>query len=435
VWTNTQPSAFVHDLAYKVILITGLAVIVMNLNPLLKLDGYYFLTEMIGIPDLKERSTSFVSAWFQNSILRLPAEVPAVPRRRAPLFIVYAVVSGAYSYMVLFFVVRFSYNVSSKLLAEFALIPAGALAIAIFRGRLKSLAAVTKQFWRTHLSGEFWLRPWTLGTGVVVLVVLFAPVLRERESAYFLVEAADPVTLHAAVNGRIDAVYVREGEEVRRGQPLLRMSSRDVAGMTSSARAAMRSAHYDAFDAELAGQSIGTAAAGEAAARRSEGLADEAQASLVVRATVDGRVLTAQPGELVGQQVGSGETLLTLAGDGAAEGQGEQRLRLYIPAGEMNRIRTGDEVAVAPPGRFTIVRMRLTTLEGEAATLPAGLIAHQGYKGIELPTFYCARMALPVGSPRLALGTVGLAKVFGARRSVAARAAEIVVDVVRAHVW
>ncbi|MGA8941099.1 MAG: hypothetical protein WB439_18185, partial [Acidobacteriaceae bacterium] len=153
VWTNTQPSAVVHDLAYKVILITGLAVIVMNLNPLLKLDGYYFLTEVIGIPDLKERSTSFVSAWFQNSVLRLPAEVPAVPRRRAPLFIAYAVISGAYSYLVLFFVVRFSYNVGSKLMAEFALIPAGVLGLAIFRSRLKSLWVVMKQFWNTHLSG------------------------------------------------------------------------------------------------------------------------------------------------------------------------------------------------------------------------------------------------------------------------------------------
>lgn len=435
VWTNTQPSAFVHDLAYKVVLITGLAVIVMNLNPLLKLDGYYFLTELIGIPDLKERSTSFVSAWFQNSVLRLPAEVPAVPRRRAPLFIVYAVISGAYSYLVLFFVVRFSYNVSSKLMAEFALIPAGALAIAIFRSRLKSLGAVTKQFWRTHLSGGFWLRPRTLGGVAVLLVVLFVPVLRDRESAYFLVEAADPMTLHATVNGRIEAVYVREGEEVRRGQPLLRMSSMDVAGMTSSAWLAMGSAHFDAFEAQLAGQSIGTAAAGEKAAKRSEGLADEAQVSLLVRATMDGRVLTPQPGELVNQQVGSGEALLMLAGDGGGGEQAVERLRLFIPAGEMNRIRPGDEVSVAPPGRFSIVRMRLTPVEGETATLPIGLIEHQDYKGIALPTFYCARIALPTGSPRLALGMVGVAKVFGARKSVASRAVDVVGDVVRAHVW
>ena len=277
VWTNTQPSALVHDLAYKVILITGLAVIVMNLNPLLKLDGYYFLTEVIGIPDLKERSTSFVSAWFQNSVLRLPAEVPAVPRRRAPLFIAYAVISGAYSYLVLFFVVRFSYNVGSKLIAEFAVIPAAALGVAIFRSRLKSLGVVMKQFWSTHLSGGFWLRPRTLGVGAVLLVLLFVPMLRDRESAYYVVEAADPVTLHAAVDGRVDAVFVREGDVVRRGEPLLRMSSMEVAGMGGSARAAMGSAHYDAFAAELAGRSIGTAAAGEAAARRSGGLADEAR--------------------------------------------------------------------------------------------------------------------------------------------------------------
>ena len=433
VWTNTQPSVFVHDLAYKVILITGLAVIFLNLNPLLKLDGYYFWTEVIGIPDLKERSTRFVSAWFQNSVLRLPVEVIAVPRRRAPLFIAYAVASGAYSYLMLFAVVRFSYNVTSKLIAEFALIPAGALAIALFGSRLKSLGGVVKRFWTTHLSGGFWLRPRTLVIGGVVLVLLFVPMLRDRESAYFVVEAADPVTLHATVDGRVDAVYVREGEEVRRGEPMLRMSSMDAAAMGSSARAAMGEAHYDTFAAELAGESIGTAAAGEAAAQRSRGLAEEATDSLVARATVDGRVLTGQPESLVGKRVGSGEALLTLAG--AAGGEVQRRVRVFIPAGEMNRIREGDEVAIAPPGRFAAVRMRLTHVEGETATLPDGLIAHQEYKGIALPTFYTARLMLPEGSSWLALGTSGGAKVFGARRSLAARIAEVVLDVVRAHVW
>jgi putative peptide zinc metalloprotease protein len=60
VWTNTQAGQMLHDFSYEVILITGLAVIVVNLNPLIKLDGYYFLTESIGVPDLKERSTAFL---------------------------------------------------------------------------------------------------------------------------------------------------------------------------------------------------------------------------------------------------------------------------------------------------------------------------------------------------------------------------------------
>ena len=57
VWFNTPPGQWLHELTYKVILLTGVAVVVMNINPLLKIDGYYFLTEFIGIPDLKERST------------------------------------------------------------------------------------------------------------------------------------------------------------------------------------------------------------------------------------------------------------------------------------------------------------------------------------------------------------------------------------------
>ena len=433
VWTNTQPSAFVHDLAYKVILITGLAVIVMNLNPLLKLDGYYFLTELIGIPDLKERSTSFVSAWFQSRVLRLPAEVPSVPRRRVLLFLVYAVVSGAYSYMVLFLVIRFSYNVGSKFVAEFALIPAAAFAFAIFRSRLKSLASVVKQFWKTHLGGAFWIRPQTLGALFVLLIVLFVPVLRDRENAYFVVEPANPVTLHAGVNGKVEEVYVREGDAVRRGQLLLRMSSTDAAGMTSSSLAAAGSARYHAVEAQLGGRSIGASAAEETGARRSEELAEEAQTSLMVRAPVDGRVLTPQPVGLTNQQVGSGQPLLTIAG-GDPEHTADQ-LRLYIPAGEMNHIRPEDEVSIVLPGVFSVMRLRLTAIEGQASTLPGGLVAHQDYKGIVLPTFYSARLELAPGSPQLALGTAGSAKVFGARRSLAARAGLIVMDLVHAHIW
>src|SRR5208337_2313326 len=98
VWTNTLPGEWLHDFAYQVILITGIAVVVINLNPLIKLDGYYFLTELIGLPELKEQSTAFLSGWFQSRVLCLPVETPVVARKRAPFFILYAIVSGIYSY-------------------------------------------------------------------------------------------------------------------------------------------------------------------------------------------------------------------------------------------------------------------------------------------------------------------------------------------------
>ncbi len=437
VWTNSQPGQFVHDFAYKVILITGLAVIVMNLNPLLKLDGYYFLTELIGIPDLKERSTSFVSGWFQSRVLRLPAEVPSIPRRRVPLFVVYAVVSGAYSYLMLFAVLRFSYNISSKIMAEFALIPVGAAAFVMFRSRIDSLTRVVKEMWRSNVGTAFQLRPQYLWIGAVVLTLLFAPIFRDRENAYFVVEAADPSTLHAVINGRIDAVYVREGERVHPGQALLRLSSTDAAALTSSAVAASNSARFQAFEAQLEGQSIGSAAASEEAAARSGSLAQEANASLVVKATEEGTVLTPDPASLLYRHVGAGEAMLTLAATNAASANatGFESVRLFIPAEALRRTEPGAEVALAPPGQFSILRMKLPPIDGEAVSLPAGLMEHQDYKGIALPTFYTGRLLLPAHAPSLPLGMGGNAKIFGPRRSLFMRVADVAMSTVRAHIW
>ena len=85
VWLNTSPGDWLHNLAYQLILITGLAVIVLNLNPLIKLDGYFFLTELIAVADLKERSTSFLSGWFQTGFWACRRKLPVVPRRRVPV--------------------------------------------------------------------------------------------------------------------------------------------------------------------------------------------------------------------------------------------------------------------------------------------------------------------------------------------------------------
>ncbi len=46
-WINTQPGEWINDFCYKLILLTGIAVVVINLNPLIKLDGYYFFAEWV----------------------------------------------------------------------------------------------------------------------------------------------------------------------------------------------------------------------------------------------------------------------------------------------------------------------------------------------------------------------------------------------------
>jgi putative peptide zinc metalloprotease protein len=399
----------------------------MNLNPLIKLDGYYFFTEFIGIPDLKERSTAFVSAWCQSRILRLPIETPVVHKKRIPLFVLYALVSGAYSYLLLFVVVRFSYNIASHWLAEFALIPAGVLAFILFRSRLRSLRDLAARTWKNSLAGRRW-RPLHIAVAAAILSLFFLPLWRDREDAVFLVEPSHSATLHAALTGRVTAIFVKEGDHVASGQPLLAMSSPSAASMRSTADSQTSSAKFQTFSAELGGASIGVGAARQTAAIHSGRLADEAQNSLILTAPINGVVLTENPGALLDQDAASGQSLLRIAESGPPI------VRIFVPVSALDRIPTGAEVALIPPGHFSPIRMTLPPLEGEAVNLPPGLVARQDYKGIELPAFYSTRMQLP-SADNLPLGTAGSARIFGARRSLFGRLVTIILNLVRAHVW
>ncbi len=429
VWLNTQPGEGLHDFAYQVIMLTGIALIAINLNPLIKLDGYYFFTELIGIPDLKERSTAFLSGWVQGHILGLPVDVPIIPRRRMPLFVLYAFISGLYSYLLLFAVVRFTYNLTYNLFAEFAVIPAAALAFGLFKSRLRSLRGVIGSVWSRSFPDGFRLRPVHLAAVLAVLGLLFVPLWRDRETAFFVVEPAYTSKLHALVSGRIDTVLVREGERVEAGQPLLRMTSESAETLSSNAAAEKDAAQYRAFDAQVRRQSLGAAASDRRAADSDAALAESAQTSLLVTAPAAGVVLTADPESLRGQSVASGQTLLELAESGA------RVARIYVPASAMNRVPEHAEIAIAPAGGFSIVRLRLSSIESGAVTLPAGLVPHQDYKGIVLPSFYSARVPLPEIREMPPLGSSGEAVLFGRRRSLFERGAEVVLNLARSHIW
>jgi putative peptide zinc metalloprotease protein len=429
VWVNTQTGQWIHDFAYQIILLTGIAVVAINLNPLIKLDGYYFFTEIIEIPELKERSTAFLTGWFQNRVLRLPVEVPIVPRRRAVFFVLYAFVSGLYSYTLLFFVVRFSYNIASHWLAEFALIPAGILALVIFRSRLRALRRVAAQFWQERRAQSGGWRPVHALTFGVLAAILFLPLWRDRISAFYVIEPMRSDSLHASLEGRVTEVLVREGEHVHAGQPLLRMSSLTAGSMQSSAAAQTSGARYQAFNAQLQGQSIATAAAAQSGAERLGELARDAQTSLLVTAPGDGMILTQNPAQLMDQDVASGQPLLDFAE------AGPRIVRIFIPASAMDRIPSDAEVAFALPGDFSAVRARLPRPQGDAVDLPPGLIAHQDYKGIQTAVYYNSRLILPADESSPLFGASGPAKIFGKRRSLAERLLFNSMNLVRAHVW
>jgi putative peptide zinc metalloprotease protein len=430
LWINTQPGEWIHEFCYKLILLTGIAVIVINLNPLIKLDGYYFLSEWLRVPDLKERSTSFLIGWVQRHVFRLAVDVPVVSRQRVPLFVFYALVSGAYSYLLLWLFVRFSYNVFFHWFAELALVPAAVLAFVIFRSRLRGLKNFAVSFYRTkRADGAFHLTPLRAVLGIAFLALLFAPIMRDRLDAYFVIEPRDTHQVHAGVPGKIMAVYVKEGDMVRNGQVMARLKSMDAAGASEEAAEQLAASQAEVFSAELRHTGLGPALAAHQAARRSSAIAREQDAQLAVSAPVAGVVATSDPESLLNRDVTTGETLLTIVD--------RSRLiaRLYIPVSEVERIRVGDPVSLQLPSQFSAVKARLGTIEGSAMPMPEGVLAEQEYKGIAIPTFYTTRIPLAEPGAGMQPGMSGQAKIFGRRRSLAGRMMTSLCNLLRTHFW
>jgi multidrug resistance efflux pump len=258
---------------------------------------------------------------------------------------------------------------------------------------------------------------------------LFAPLWRDREYAWFSIEATNPQVVHANLEGHVQEVLVHQGEVVHAGQVLLRMSSSLGDSMQDNAVAENRQAYFQAVDAEMRKGSIGTAAAAEDGARRDLALAGEARISLLVRAPINGLILTAHPEMLAGQYVGPGGALLELA-------DAESRsVRVYITPAALERMPAGAEVALSFPGSFSLVRMRLAPPGGQAVELPPDLRGNQKYKGAQAPLFYCSRMMLPASAGTPPLGETGPAKIFGERHSLAHRFFRMGSDLFHAHAW
>src|SRR5258707_13256876 len=147
VWWGTTTGMAAHDWAYKTMMVTGIGVSILNLNPLIKLDGYLIFCELVGEPALKETSTAYLSAWVRKHIFRLPVEVAYVQRRKRPFYITYAILSGLYSYSLLSFLMVITYHILRSFNPEWAFLPALAIGAWVFRSRIKQLVGFMRMLY------------------------------------------------------------------------------------------------------------------------------------------------------------------------------------------------------------------------------------------------------------------------------------------------
>ena len=71
VWAGTAPG-FVHDVAFNIVALASVVTVLFNINPLMKYDGYYLFSDIVGVFNLQQRASKFLNAWVAHFVLRTP---------------------------------------------------------------------------------------------------------------------------------------------------------------------------------------------------------------------------------------------------------------------------------------------------------------------------------------------------------------------------
>jgi len=110
-----------------------LLTLLFNFNPLIKLDGYYFLSEWIGIPNLRSKSFAYLKHVIRRAIGLHSPSVPAT-RREKRIFVLYTLLAGAYSILLIVIVAIIVYRFLVGLLGGTGFILFLILLALIFKG-------------------------------------------------------------------------------------------------------------------------------------------------------------------------------------------------------------------------------------------------------------------------------------------------------------
>ena len=429
-WWFSAPGMFIHDFAYKVMMVTGIGVTLLNLNPLIKLDGYYIFSEIVQEVDLYERARAYLADWTRKHLYRLPVEVEYLPRRRRIMYLIYAVLSSSYGYILLIFVALFLYHVLRYFSPEYAWVPALGLSFLMFRSGLRKLVRLMREI---YLDKKELMRNWFTPARIAIcsvaaLIALLAPIWPDNVACRFVLEPAQHAVIRTSADGVVRQVRVHENDHVQAGQELVVLGNLSLESdaartradfLVASARtnaARLRYADVGRFDRER-----------EEASKQSRIVADQL-ADLSVKTPVSGVVVTPRLQDLLGAYLTAG-TLIAEVSE-----RSQWKARLYIPEYEVRDVRIGARARLRMDGNLFPVTSALVQIGPASSRIDVGLAEKEQLAGIVPPPFYVGWVDLPQ-SGAFAEGMTGTAKLFVARRSPAAFAYRLMRDLVERRFW
>ncbi|MGD9852323.1 MAG: site-2 protease family protein [Nitrospirales bacterium] len=217
---HLAPEGVVRSVLFVLATTSWIMGLLINLNPLLRFDGYYVLSDWLGIPNLQGRAFAF-GQWRLRELLFAwgdsPPETLAPSRQRFLVFFAWAI--WVYRAVMFLGIAILVYHFFFKVLG-----------IVLFVVEVGWFLA-----WPVWQEGQLWwkrreevaqsLRGRMVMTAVTILVLAgFLPV-DSTVSIPAVLQATERASLYPPAPSKVVELLVREGEEVEAGETLLILES------------------------------------------------------------------------------------------------------------------------------------------------------------------------------------------------------------------
>ncbi len=228
IWWFTEPGLLNH-LCLNVMFISSVSTILFNANPLLRYDGYYILSDVAEIPNLRQKATSILSRKMGQLLLGLePPEDPFLPQRNQIFFAMYSVAAAVYRWFVLASILYFLYKVFEPYRLE--IIGKAIVAMSLYGLIVMPLYKLGKFF---YVPGR-WdkVKKPRMYASIAVVAALIAGVLLIPLPHSIIctleVQPEDAATVYVDVAGTLDEIDVDPGQHVSKNTRLAKLTNHDV---------------------------------------------------------------------------------------------------------------------------------------------------------------------------------------------------------------
>jgi putative peptide zinc metalloprotease protein len=227
LWRITDLETQLNSFLFVVMVASGV-LIIFNFNPLIKLDGYYLLSDWLEIPNLRKKAFGYLGSVVKNKIFKLREKIPEVTARDKKIFPLYGTLSAVYSFILIlyFFLKVGNFLVSRYQGYGFALFLV--ILYFIFQQPVKILLAGGFHLFLIKKEGLMKPKKIFIYGGVIVLILILLFVVKldlkiSQECEFAAMERYSIVNSPSA--GFIEEQLYQEDKDEKRQMNILRLIS------------------------------------------------------------------------------------------------------------------------------------------------------------------------------------------------------------------